>query len=105
MESNTDTWRDVTNAYAKALFERGKVRKPEAESLTFEEGGPFALWVVLTVFCRNPSDHVFASISVWASSMYVKTVQTKALGWEPRFTVNEEILVEGIDEGLASLKL
>lgn len=32
------------DAYARALFERRKVAKPESVKITFEEGGPFALY-------------------------------------------------------------
>lgn len=37
--------------------------------------------------------------------MYVKSVQTKALGWKPKFKITDDVLVAGLDEGLANLKL
>lgn len=38
-------WNGVADAYAKTLYERGKVLKPESVRIAFEEAGPYALYV------------------------------------------------------------
>lgn len=37
--------------------------------------------------------------------MIVKSVQTEKLGWKPKLEVTEDVLIEGLDAGLTSLKL
>lgn len=43
-------WRTVVNTYAKALYERGKLTKPEGQSHPLEGGGPLAVYVFLQLY-------------------------------------------------------
>lgn len=35
----------------------------------------------------------------------MKSVQTRTLGWEPKFKITDDVLVGGLDDGLANLNL
>ena len=39
------------------------------------------------------------------SNMKVRSVRLKELGWVPKFKITEETIIEGIDEGLATMDL
>lgn len=43
-------WKRVADAYAKALYERGKISKSESVRLAFEEAGPYALYVLYAIY-------------------------------------------------------
>ena len=45
--THTLPWKFVVDTYAKALYEKGKVSKPEGLSHPLEGGGPLAMFVPL----------------------------------------------------------